>query len=124
MDLSSKSTDELMKTAFECLMELKKRTEKEPANVTFMQTKEVIVRKKGIPADRKGWLYLPFISHLSGHFQPIMEAGGKIYRSFFQQGEILEIGGGNVSKQVVVKKGSSKIVEIGDSYIRGPVEIL
>lgn len=87
------STSELMDTAFEVLTELQRRYNTKTPNIVFRQSKRAVVKKDGIPADRKGWLYLPFFAKLSKVFQPKEDEVGKLYSLPVPHGTELEMAG-------------------------------
>jgi len=123
--LDDKSTDELLDLAFRCLTELKARQEKKVVNVTFKQSKEALVLEKGIPADRKDWLYLPFLNGVSQMFQPQIEADGKVYHNFFGPGTKLQLSGTGKGESVeILDKGPEQTVEVGGAFITGPLKII
>jgi len=126
MTLDGKTTDELLEIAFRCLSELQKRSNATSANVVFKQTKDTLVYDdQRIPADRKGWLYLPFLEKWSLRFQPVLQSNGKVYRKFFSPGTTLEISGGEGKRSVEISSmGPHQTVEIGGAFITGPLKIV
>ena len=124
MDISAKSTDELLEMAFQCLSELQARTQRAPANVVFKQTRDTLVYENGIPADRKGWLYLPFLETVSHLFQPVFEGNGKIYRKLLLPGTTLQFSGLKGKQVVISDKGTEHSVEVDGAFVSGPIKVL
>ncbi len=124
MDISAKSTDELLEMAFQCLSELQARTQRAPANVVFKQTRDTLVYENGIPADRKGWLYLPCLESVSHLFQPIFEGSGKIYRKLLLPGTTLQFSGLKGKQVVISDKGPEHSVEVDGAFVSGPIKVL
>ncbi len=129
MEFEGKTTDELVDIAFSCLSELQKRStavSAASANVVFKQAKDALVYdEQQIPADRKGWLYLPFLEKWSLKFQPIFQTDGKIYRKFFSPGTKLELSGKEGKKSVeILHKGPLQTVKIGGAFVTGPLKII
>ncbi len=121
---SKKSTDELMQISVNVLTELQKRFMHGFTNVVFRQSKKALVLKGGIPADRKGWLYLPFLEKISGFFQPEEDGNGKIYHQLLPPGTNLEIvSHAGVKESFVVTSDNSECdIEIDNAFIKGPIK--
>jgi len=124
MNISAKSTDELLEMAFQCLSELQARTQREQANVVFKQTRDTLVYENGIPADRKGWLYLPFLETVSHLFQPVFEGNGKIYRKLLLPGTTLQFSGLKGKQVVISDKGPEHSVEVNGAFVSGSIKVL
>jgi len=125
MQLKNRTTKELIGIVFLCLRELKERHEKAVINVIFKQCKGTLVMENGIPADRKGWLYLPFLSGVSGFFQPKIEADGATYCKLCNPGTKLLLSGVHKSTLVeVTEKNTEQTVEIDGAFIAGQVRII
>lgn len=88
----SLSDEELKALATDALAELQARAMKKNHNVVFTQTKDTLVcLEGGVPADRAGWFYLPFLAGLSKAFQPKKLDGRQVYAQSLPVNSILEI---------------------------------
>ena len=125
MELKNRTTKELIGIVFLCLRELKARHEKALINVIFKQCKGTLVMENGIPADREGWLYLPFLQEVSSFFQPQLETDGTTYCKFCSPGTKLLLSGVHKSMLVeVTEKNTEQVVEIDGAFIAGQVRII
>jgi len=124
MDISAKSTDELLEMALQCLSELQARAQRAPANVVFKQTRDTLVYENGIPADRKGWLYLPCLESVSHLFQPIFEGSGKVYRKLLRPGTKLQFSGLKGERVEISDGGPERTVEVNGAFVSGSIKIL
>ena len=89
----NEENEEVLKImAYMILKKLQKIYERKERKILLIQRKNNIVKnEKGIPIDRPGWFWLPFMKELSREFQPreIKEKEVKIYQitpDFFEGG--------------------------------------
>ncbi|MBE0427936.1 MAG: hypothetical protein IBX72_14985 [Nitrospirae bacterium] len=97
--------------------------------IEYRQGKAFLVYKDtlngSIPADRDGWVYLPFLAKYSIEFQPAQEEDTKVYVDAFRHGDILRIvnNKGEVIKKVKVEKDNISEIQIdGKPFIKGTVK--
>jgi hypothetical protein len=98
--------------------------------IEYRQGKDLLIYKDttngSIPADRDGWVYLPFLTKYSMEFQPPQEGDAKVYVNTFQYGDVLKIinNKGEVVKKVKIDKDNvtSEIQIDGKLFIKGPVK--
>ncbi len=106
-----------------------KRIRSIPLKVEYRQGKDFLIYKNTtngfIPADRDGWVYLPFLANCSSEFQPLQEGGKKVYVAPFKEGEELKVVDkeGTVVKKVKVSVDNAfASVEVnGALLMKGPI---
>ncbi len=134
MILENIDDDALRDLAIQILVELQKRECERLENgvkdgflISFTQDTRhgVIVRREdGKPADRDGWLYLPFLREVSSLFQPPRTAeGAACYRELFRQGEILLITRPAAEERRIRINGWEQEIKVDGASIGGKINI-
>lgn len=123
----SLTDEELKALAADALAELQARAMKKNHNVVFTQTRDTLVcLEGGVPADRAGWFYLPFLAGLSKAFQPKKLNGRQVYTESFPVNSILEIKNrknGSILDRVKVGGGVNEVRKQGGFFMSGDLTL-
>ena len=97
--------------------------ERETPTVEFIQKnrEKTLVYWNEVPADRDGWLYLPFMVNYSKRFQPPCKDGGYLFKKKIQNGKLIVKKFEKVVGEIALDKG--KVVYHGDPEIRNIVKV-
>lgn len=86
-------------------------------NIRFAQSKGILVLYNGRPADRAGWVYLPFLKRYSARFQPPHSGGKNLYEMRLKDGDKIEVKKDGKSIPLTVASGSRGRLEDTEGII-------